>query len=179
MSPHRGHWFSDKITRNSLAQRLFISAAAWAVVILVITGIVLSSIYRQAVERAFDRRLGVYLRTIVADLSSPEEPSDKFPQSLGEPLFELPLSGWYWQVTRTDPDKHDVRSSRSLFDGGLPHLQDRGVATGIDGTRRGQRTSGCGWWNAISISATKGIISWRSPATLPRLPMKYIRSIRR
>jgi signal transduction histidine kinase len=137
MSPHRGHWFSDKITRNSLAQRLFVSAAAWAVVILVITGIVLSSIYRQAVERAFDRRLGVYLRTIVADLSSPDEPGDKFPQSLGEPLFELPLSGWYWQVTRTDPDKHDVRSSRSLFDGGLPHLQDRGVAPGIDGARQG------------------------------------------
>jgi hypothetical protein len=106
---------------NSLALRLFVSAAAWAVIILLITGIVLSSIYRQAVERAFDRRLGVYLRTIVADLASPDEASDKFPQSLGEPLFELPLSGWYWQVTRLDPNKHEVRSSRSLFDNGLPH----------------------------------------------------------
>ena len=87
---------------NSLALRLFLSATAWTVVILVITGIVLSSIYRQAVERAFDRRLGVYLRTLVADVASPEEGSDKFPQSLGEPLFDLPLSGWYWQVTRLD-----------------------------------------------------------------------------
>ena len=122
---------------NSLALRLFVSATAWTVVILLITGIVLSSIYRQAVERAFDRRLGVYLRTLVADVASPEEASDKFPQSLGEPLFELPLSGWYWQVTRLDPDKHDVRSSRSLWDAGLPHLQDRGVAAGPDGTREG------------------------------------------
>ena len=56
----------------------------------------------QAVERAFDRRLGVYLRTLVADVAAPEEGDDKFPQSLGEPLFELPLSGWYWQVTRLD-----------------------------------------------------------------------------
>ena len=39
---------------NSLALRLFLSATAWAVVILLITGIVLSSLYRQAVERAFD-----------------------------------------------------------------------------------------------------------------------------
>ena len=31
--------------------------------ILVVTGVVLSSLYRSAVERAFDRRLGVYLRT--------------------------------------------------------------------------------------------------------------------
>ena len=122
---------------NSLALRLFVSATAWAVVILLITGLVLSSIYRQAVERAFDRRLDVYLRTLVADVASPEEAGDKFPQSLGEPLFELPLSGWYWQVTRLDPDKHDVRASRSLWDAGLPHLQDRGVPAGPDGTRQG------------------------------------------
>jgi signal transduction histidine kinase len=122
---------------NSLALRLFLSATAWAVIILLITGVVLSSIYRQAVERAFDRRLSVYLRTLVADVASPEETGDKFPQSLGEPLFELPLSGWYWQVTRLDPDKHDVRASRSLWDAGLPHLQDRGVPAGLDGSRQG------------------------------------------
>jgi signal transduction histidine kinase len=123
---------------NSLALRLFLTATAWTVVILVVTGLVLSSLYRHAVERSFDRRLGVYLRTLVADLSAPpDEPGEKFPQSLGEPLFELPLSGWYWQVTRTDPDKSDIRASRSLWDAGLPHLQDLGVAPGPDGSREG------------------------------------------
>jgi signal transduction histidine kinase len=122
---------------NSLALRLFLSATAWAVVILLITGFVLSSLYRQSAERAFDRRLGVYLRTLVADVASPEEPADKFPQSLGEPLFELPLSGWYWQVTRTDPGKTDLRASRSLWDGGLPHLQDMGIAASVNGSREG------------------------------------------
>ena len=122
---------------NSLALRLFLSATAWAVVILFITGIVLSSLYRHAVERSFDRRLNVYLRTLVADLASPDENGGKFPQSIGEPLFELPLSGWYWQVARLDPDKHEVRSSRSLWDGGLPHLQDEGIAPGADGSREG------------------------------------------
>src|SRR5580704_2740525 len=78
---------------NSLAVRLFLWATAWTVVILIITGIALSTLYRHAVERAFDRRLDVYLRTLVADVASPEEGSDKFPQSIGEPLFELPLSG--------------------------------------------------------------------------------------
>jgi signal transduction histidine kinase len=107
---------------NSLALRLFVSATGWTVVILIVTAVVLSSLYRQAVERSFDRRLSVYLRTLVADISSPDEPADKFPQSLGEPLFELPLSGWYWQVSRVDGKKKDVRASRSLWDGGLPHL---------------------------------------------------------
>ncbi len=122
---------------NSLALRLFLSATAWAVIILFITGVVLSSLYRQAVERSFDRRLNVYLRTLVADLASPDESGGKFPQSLGEPLFELPLSGWYWQVTRLDPGKHQIRSSRSLWDGGLPHLEEEGVAPSRDGSREG------------------------------------------
>src|SRR5215204_5724141 len=98
---------------NSLALRLFLSATAWTVVILLLTGLALSSIYRQAVERGFDRRLGVYLRTLVADVASPED-ADKFAQALGEPLFELPLSGWYWQVTRLESAKLEVRALRSL-----------------------------------------------------------------
>jgi len=120
---------------NSLALRLFLSATAVTVVILVITGIVLSSLYRDGVERSFDRRLGVYLRTLVADVATPDE-SEKFSQTLGEPLFDLPLSGWYWQATRLNAAKPEVRSSRSLWDAGLPHLEDLGVATAADGTRK-------------------------------------------
>jgi signal transduction histidine kinase len=107
---------------NSLAFRLFLWATGLTVVILIVTGIALSSLYRHAVERAFDRRLDVYLRTLVADVASPEEGTDKFPQSIGEPLFELPLSGWYWLVTRLDTPKPEVHSSRSLWDSNLPAL---------------------------------------------------------
>jgi signal transduction histidine kinase len=107
---------------NSLAFRLFLWATGLTVVVLIVTGVALSSLYRHAVERAFDRRLDVYLRTLVADVASPEEGNDKFPQSIGEPLFELPLSGWYWQVTRLDTPKPELHSSRSLWDSNLPRL---------------------------------------------------------
>jgi signal transduction histidine kinase len=107
---------------NSLAFRLFLWATGLTVVVLIVTGVALSSLYRHAVERAFDRRLDVYLRTLVADVASPEEGADKFPQSIGEPLFELPLSGWYWQVTRLDTPKPELHSSRSLWDSNLPRL---------------------------------------------------------
>ncbi len=114
---------------NSLAVRLFLWATAWTVVILIITGVALSTLYRHAVERAFDRRLDVYLRTLVADVASPEDSGDKFPQSIGEPLFELPLSGWYWQVTRLDNKTPEMHSSRSLWDSNLPRLAaDRSAA---------------------------------------------------
>ena len=109
---------------SSLATRLFLSATAWVVVILVITGVVLSSVYRDATERAFDRRLNLYLRTLIAEVATPDEPPDRQFQSLGEPLFELPLSGWYWQITRTDTEKAETRASRSLWDKKLPKLDE-------------------------------------------------------
>jgi signal transduction histidine kinase len=114
---------------SSLATRLFLSATAWVVVILVITGVVLSSVYRDATERAFDRRLNLYLRTLIAEVATPDEPPDHQFQSLGEPLFELPLSGWYWQITRTDSEKAETRASRSLWDKKLPKLDDSAELT--------------------------------------------------
>jgi signal transduction histidine kinase len=114
---------------SSLATRLFLSATAWVVVILVITGVVLSSVYRDATERAFDRRLNLYLRTLIAEVATPDEPPDHQFQSLGEPLFELPLSGWYWQITRTDSEKAETRASRSLWDKKLPKLDESAELT--------------------------------------------------
>jgi signal transduction histidine kinase len=122
---------------NSLALRLFFSATTWIVVILVLAGIVLSGVYRSAVERAFDRRLQVYLRTLVADVATPDESQERFPQSLSEPLFELPLSGWYWQVTRLDTARPELRSSRSLWDSTLSHLDERAATTSPGGARQG------------------------------------------
>src|SRR6266436_6153351 len=122
---------------SSLATRLFLSATSWVVVILAITGIVLSSVYNDATERAFDRRLNLYLRTLIAEVATPDEPPDRQFQSLGEPLFELPLSGWYWQITRTDTEKPELRASRSLWDKKLPKLEEQGVDLTAAGIRLG------------------------------------------
>ncbi|MBI3433518.1 MAG: sensor histidine kinase [Proteobacteria bacterium] len=122
---------------NSLALRLFFSAAAWTVAILLATGILLSSLYREAVERSFDRRLTVYLRTIVAEITTADLSTERISQTLGEPLFDLPLSGWYWQVSRLSAVRPEGRSSRSLWDKGLPHLDEMGMTATADGTRHG------------------------------------------
>ncbi|MBN9147580.1 MULTISPECIES: sensor histidine kinase [unclassified Nitrobacter] len=122
---------------NSLATRLFLSATVWVVVVLLITGVVLSSVYRSASERAFDRRLNLYLRTLIAEVATPDEPPDRQFQSLGEPLFDLPLSGWYWEIVRTDRDKKEIRASRSLWDKKLPSLEDQGIGLSSSGVRVG------------------------------------------
>jgi signal transduction histidine kinase len=127
---------------NSLALRLFLSATAWTVVFLVATGIILSSIYHDAQERSFDRRLEVSLLTLIADVADPSTTSAPSTTGapptpmLGEPKFELPLSGWYWQITALDGGKPEVRRSHSLWDTKLPRLRDEDVRLGADGSTR-------------------------------------------
>jgi hypothetical protein len=100
-------------------------------------------VYKRSTERAFDRRLNFYLRTLIAEVAQPDDAADKSDksdrsvQSLGEPLFELPLSGWYWRMARTDGDKPEVRASRSLWDASLPKLEDQGVELDQPGVRLG------------------------------------------
>jgi signal transduction histidine kinase len=125
---------------RSIAKRLFFSAALLSFVILLVAGLVLSAIYRRTAEANFDARLSVYLHALVADIATPGEDSRTGPGQLGEPQFELALSGWYWQITRLDVPKPEIKSSRSLFAAKLPRLSDTGVVGGPGGARRGYAT---------------------------------------
>ena len=131
-----GRALSVWIARRSIATRLFLSAAFWSGLILLTAGLTLSAIYRQASEQDFDERLGVYLRALVAEVAAPGEEQRPDIGQLGEPMFELPLSGWYWQVTRLDADHPEVHASRSLFAERLPKLADPGTPPGAGGARK-------------------------------------------
>lgn len=126
---------------RSLATRLFLSAAAWTIVILIVTGVALSSFYRQGVERTFDRRLNLHLRALVAAVGSNDVGDEKGSHPLGEPLFELPLSGWYWVIRRLDApagsEAGTPRTSRSLWDRQLPRLDELGIRVTSAGVRQG------------------------------------------
>ena len=122
--------------RMSLALRLFLAAVASSTAILLVAGIALTAIFRSGSERAFDERLGVYVRALVADVASPGEDSRTGPFQLGDPQFELSFSGWYWQITRLDVPNGEVRASRSLFATRLPRLPDD-VPVDASGVRAG------------------------------------------
>lgn len=108
---------------GSLAFRLFLSAVAVTAGVLLVVGFVLSSLYRAGTERAFDLRLDIYLKTLVAEVAGTGPGTEMpVPQALGEPLFLFPMSGWYWQVTRIEGDTPLARVSRSLGDATLPLL---------------------------------------------------------
>ena len=125
---------------RSIAARLFLSAAFWSVAVLLVSGLVLSALYRRTAEQGFDSRLGVYLRAIVADVATPGDDTRTEPGQLGDPQFELSLSGWYWQITRLDGGQRIVKASRSLFASRLPELEELGVPARIGGYRSGYAT---------------------------------------
>lgn len=124
----------DRRAQSSIARRLFISAAFWSFVVLLVAGLFLSALYRATAQDSFDDRLNVYLRSLVADVALSADEGGTLGQ-LGEPLFELTNSGWYWQVTRIDLPSPLIRSSRSLFAARLPVLSEIGVSPDSSGLR--------------------------------------------
>jgi signal transduction histidine kinase len=121
---------------NSLAFRLFASAAAWTLVVLPATAIILISLYRQAVERNFDARLNVYLTSLVASTSQGGATDPKEPANLGEPVFGIPLSGWYWQIKPLNGAARPDFVSDSLLDQQLKLPSQSGVPPDSSLTRR-------------------------------------------
>jgi signal transduction histidine kinase len=101
---------------SSLTTRLLFSAGAWSLIVLVATGLVLSSLYRGAVERAFDERLDVFVKGLIAELAFGEAGTLEIARDLPEPRFSFPLSGWYWQVESLEPGASGSVASPSLLD---------------------------------------------------------------
>ncbi len=124
----------------SIAGRLMLSAVGLSAIILLGAGIILSTLYRRNTEFAFDERLNVYLKALVADVASFGEADRTEPGNLGEPRFELPLSGWYWQISRIDTERDSdqaIRTSKSLFASRLPRLAELGIKPRDDGVAEG------------------------------------------
>ena len=142
---------------RSIAVRLAASAVFWSFVILLIAALILSALYREATERAFDQRLLVYANNLASDLVSPGDP-DRDLSPVGDPRFELPLSGWYWQVGPPGASGRALRYSKSLFGAALPGLVPLRTRTGASArsaraTAMRPTSGGCASSSATSTSA--------------------------
>ena len=110
------------LSARSIASRLFLSAAFWSTLILVLAGLGLSALNARWTEANFDDQLGVYLKALVANVAIPNEETKGAAPAAVAPQFELAFSGWYWQITRLDANPPEIRASKSLFATQLPHL---------------------------------------------------------
>jgi len=121
---------------NSLAFRLFAAAAAWTLIVLPATAILLVSLYRQAVERNFDARLNVYLTSLVASTTQGGAVKPSEVTNLGEPVFGIPFSGWYWQIKPLNGATRPEFVSDSLLDQQLKLPSQSDVPPDTSLTRR-------------------------------------------
>ena len=112
---------------NSLAFRLFATAAAWVLLVLPIAGTIIYSLYRQEVEASFDRRLGVLLTVVLNDTIDHGDQEPGEPKDVGEPLFEITHSGWYWQIKPLDDKGGRTIVSRSLTGLSIPLPSEHNV----------------------------------------------------
>lgn len=118
---------------DSLALRLFLPAAVWTLFVLPVAGLLIYSVYRQDAEAGFNERLKTLLTVIQADSIDQAETEPGHPRDVGEPLFEITHSGWYWQINPLDkPGKRIV--SASLATEQLPSPFTKGIGNDGRGT---------------------------------------------
>jgi signal transduction histidine kinase len=85
----------------------------WTLLVLAIAGIVIDYVHKREADAAFDTRLSQILTQIIAFSTLHEGNEPRVPKIIGEPLFELTHSGWYWQITPLDgaPGRRMVSAS--------------------------------------------------------------------
>jgi len=110
------------MTFRSLRLRLLLAGAVSTAVALGLAGWGLSVLFERHVERRIDAELTVYLNQITAHLEPGASGDIALPTRPGDPRFEVPLSGLYWQVVH-EPGGAVLRS-RSLWDADLDLPQE-------------------------------------------------------
>ncbi|HEY8492449.1 MAG TPA: sensor histidine kinase, partial [Myxococcota bacterium] len=106
------------MSRPSLAGRLLRSSLLGLALLLPLGGLALSWGFRRSAEAAFDERLDAWAQAVVAALAVDRD-GRLVAERPGDPRFERPLSGWYWEA-RAGAAR--LAASRSLWDAELPAL---------------------------------------------------------
>ncbi|KOF22003.1 histidine kinase [Ensifer adhaerens] len=83
---------------RSLTARVLAVSTVWAVVALVVIGVVISALYRQGSERGFKDLLRAQLFNVVNSISVNEKTVLAGSPQLGDLRFSQPQTGWYWIV---------------------------------------------------------------------------------
>jgi signal transduction histidine kinase len=137
--------------RGSLGARLLLGAAVWVTLALLTATVVLTGLFREHAEAELAQRMAQQLDELVAALDIAPDGALGVARDLSEPLFQRPLSGFYWQVTVRNG--RPLRS-RSLWDQVLPPL----AIDGADGeiSRR-----------AFNGPDGKPLVAWERAIRLP------------
>lgn len=93
-------------------------AAVWCVFCLITGGLILSGLFRSAIQESLDDQLLFDLDGLLAAAEVDTPGHVTLENRFADPRFERVFSGWYWQIEPDDPGKDDIQpeTSRSLWD---------------------------------------------------------------
>ena len=120
---------------RSLTARLMLVAALGALPVLAFVGAILLWLFSERIENKFDAFLTAYQQYLIAGAELAGDGSLHLATEPADPHFELPFSGWYWQV--------------SMRDRTLAQSPSAGPLQGADG---------------LPVSTFEGAADWTGPA---------------
>lgn len=107
---------------KTLTGRLLYSAALWTVLVLSIGGYILSSSFKNYVEKDFDKRLVEQMDNVLGLIEVNTDDQLQFRKPISDIRYDTPYSGHYWQISEKNNDSF---KSRSLWDVELiPNLSE-------------------------------------------------------
>lgn len=112
----------NKRRAQSLTSRVLIFGTVWAVLALVVIGLVISTLYRRDVEKGFRELLRAQLFNVVNSISVSEDGVLTGAPQMGDLRFSQPNSGWYWIAQPVGKFEAQSLSSSSLAENGLPEM---------------------------------------------------------
>jgi signal transduction histidine kinase len=110
---------------GSLRLRLLLAGALSITLALALAAAGLTLLFERHAERRLNDELSIYLNQLTSHLEHSTAEGLEVTGDLGEPRFDTPLSGLYWQINPGNGGK--VLRSRSLWDAELALPDDTGV----------------------------------------------------
>ncbi|MEE9314639.1 MAG: HAMP domain-containing sensor histidine kinase [Rhizobiaceae bacterium] len=112
---------------RSLASRLLVVMGLWLTVALLVTGILLSTLFRNNAESNFQGLLLAHAYNLMGAIDINDKGELTGTPNLGDPRFLTPLSGWYWSVSAAKTPQVPALHSASITDEklGIPSTNDK------------------------------------------------------
>lgn len=105
--------------KGSLKLRLLGAGIASILLALAIAGVGLLLLFERHVERRMTAELDLHLRQLLGHLGRGPDGALELVRPLGDPRFDEPLSGLYWQISHEPGGGPPILRSRSLWDAAL------------------------------------------------------------
>lgn len=109
---------------RSLTSRLVLASLVWILLALSISGVWLVYLFQEAMDRRFRQELDDHLVELVAATDLFEEEAVRLIWTPADSRFQVPFSGWYWEVVA---GRRTLLRSRSLMGKSLIRQDNSGT----------------------------------------------------